>query len=106
MKLFEASMTKTATAYLKYLKSLDKTRLFSIASQYHRVHSMDKSTPKMDLVYTILQAEHGDKWFEKDIRLPEYAKKFLKEVVLPRKMKLADMVKVSTITHIKGNSGK
>jgi len=71
----------TAKAYFMYLKSLDKSRLLSIAKSYHRIDSMDKGTPKMDLVYDILASEHGNKWFEKTIRLPEYAKKFLKESI-------------------------
>lgn len=76
-RLAEEKIDPTVNAYWKYLSKFPKEKLLNIAKSKQRIDSMDKNTPKSDLINHIITAEHGTNW-EKPLRkVPEYIKQFL-----------------------------
>ena len=77
-RINEEKIDPTVDAYWKYLSTLPKDKLMSIAKSKQRISSIDKSTPKSDLINHIITSEHGRDWTKPLRVVPDYVKQFIK----------------------------
>lgn len=77
-RMNEEKIDPTVDAYWKYLSRLPKDRLMSIAKSKQRISSIDKTTPKSDLINHIITSEHGRDWTKPLRVVPNYLKPFIK----------------------------